>query len=146
MYKTIIVLNDEYAHNLPVLVNAVGHVAQGLGAQLATFENARFAEYVDADGRRYPSISWWPVITLAGRPSRMWHCFDALERHGVPRAVFLSTMIEGGSDVQLTRTAGVTRDQVGIVALGGFGSTDVWTPLTKRFSLWRTPSPSEGGR
>jgi hypothetical protein len=144
MYKTIIVLNEEYTQNLPVIVNAVGHVAQSVGAQLATFDHARFAEYVDAGGHKYPSISWWPVIILKGRPSKIWAYLDALEQQGAPRAAFLSTMIEDGSDIQLARTAGLRRDQLGIVALAGFGKADALAPLTKRFSLWRGPTLGVG--
>ena len=65
----------------------------------------------------------------------MWACFDALEKHNAPRAAFLSTMIEGGSDAQLARTATLSRNQVGVVAVGGFGTADALAPITKRFSL-----------
>ena len=71
----------------------------------------------------------------------MWAFFDALELAGAPRGAFTGTMIEGGSEVQMERTRQIGRDELPLVAVAGFASVDVLTPLTKRFSLWRPERP-----
>lgn len=140
-YKTVIVFNEQFAGPHAVLMNAACHLAQGLGWQQHGEAHSRFVDYVDANGGRLPSISFWPLVLLTGRTAKMWALFDALELAGAPRGAFVGTMIEGGSEVQMDRTRQSGRDELPLVAVAGFASVEVLTPLTKRFSLWRPERP-----
>lgn len=141
-FKTIIVLSSQFAGPAATLMNAACHLAHGLGRERER-EGERFVDYVDGSGRRLSTLSFWPLILLEGKPTKMWAFFDALAHAGVPHGAFVDTMIDGGSEVQLQRTQESTRDHLGLVAVAGFGSADLFAPLTKRFSVWRprTPTP-----
>jgi hypothetical protein len=136
-FKSVVVVNEKLTLPLGLVANAVAHVAQSLGRQLADHSDARFVDYRDRQGRRFPTVSWWPMILLGGAPNRMWVLFDSLTQAHAPRCVYLDSMIDGGSETQLERTNALERGEMNLIAVAAFASSEVLAPLTKRFSLWR---------
>lgn len=121
-------------------LNAVSHIAQSLGRQLATERAAGFVDYVSASGDRFLSLSTWPLILMQGKPTKMWSFYDALSTAASPHAAFVDTMTSGGSALQVANTAKTLRDDLELIAVAGFGTDEFLAAHTKRFSLWREPS------
>ncbi len=138
--KTIIALSEEFADRPAVQLNAIGHLSQSIGFQIAQLGIGRFTPYEDADGIVLPPISWWPVIILSGRPQKVMQVWDSLRFSSFPKAVFTETMIAGGSAKQLAATRSVKLGDSKFVAIAAFGEAETLQGITKRLSLWQNPS------
>ena len=136
--KSVIALSRSYNDNMPAQLNAIGHLGQALGC--ATLD-LRTADYRTADRQALATLSWWPVIVLSGRPTKIAGLWAHLQDWPWPKACFVETMIAGGSEVQLGATARLRSDDLPIVALGVHGPAVELDALTRKLSLWR---PSHG--
>jgi hypothetical protein len=138
MKRSTIILFDGLHTRPGVTLNIAAHLAQSITAQSGLRADGRFVDYVDKSGATYPSISWWPVIILSGRRAKMWACWDQIETLDLPRAAFFESMLEGGSEIQLTRTALLDRQDLELLGVAAFGDIATLQPITRQFSLWRT--------
>ena len=133
-HKFVAVLNPKYP--VPRLLNALGHVTAGLGAR-----NERapmgFVDYRDSAGGTYPNISAFPFIVLEGSSNHLRKFRQALLDAKLEHTCFLDTMLEGGSDAQVAKTAQTPPAQLDFVAICAFALREALDPLTKKFSLWK---------
>lgn len=136
--KTVIALSHAYDDRLAQQLNALGHLAQAIGAEAAARQIFNGAAYADALGRPLGVLSWWPVIVLGGRASKIGEFWAALGQRDWPKACFTQTMITGGSAAQLEATAAL-QGPLPIVAVAAFGPASELNLLTKKLSLWRAP-------
>ncbi len=133
--RTVIVLNKRY--EIGRLLNAVGHIALGLGADAIDRSKLDIQDYRDADGGSYPHISYHPVIVLkADNGNHLRRLRHELEKSGLPFACFVDSMIEGGSPAQVRATAQTHADDLDYVAVCTFGPTGLLKSLTRRFRLF----------
>jgi hypothetical protein len=139
MMKSIIALSEGFDSRLAVQLNALGHLAQSIGHQTSRQPTGRFVSYVDARGDNLGSLSWWPLIVLAARPQKIVQLWSDLEVYDWPKACFVDTMVQGGSEAQLAATAVGKPDSLNIVAVAAFGPAEEINGLTKKLSLWRAP-------
>lgn len=139
--KTVIALSQAFDHRLAVQLNALGHLAQSLGHQAAHKRVGHYVSYHDVSGTDLGMLSWWPLIVLTGRPTKIGELWSALQREQCVRACFVDTMIQGGSEAQLAATAEVGLKDERIVALAAFGLSERLNALTKKLSLWKGPRP-----
>lgn len=137
MQKSIIVLAETLRGRPAEALNVMGHLSQAIGAQAQGGTDARFVDYQDQDGGRYPGISWWPLICLSGRPTKMWAYWDELVTRDLARGAFFETMLVGGSEEQLRATAERPRAELPILGVAAFGDAATLDPLGRKFSLWR---------
>lgn len=134
--KTVIALSKRYDDHLAVQLNAVGHLSQAIGR---TAHDLAVAEYITADGVSLGSLGWWPLIVLSGRAGKLEQLWQSV-RGGYPAACFLETMIQGGSEAQLSATAALPGNELPIVAVAVHGPAAELDKLTRKLSLWRPSS------
>ncbi|PVM88392.1 DUF2000 domain-containing protein [Caulobacter radicis] len=137
MHKSIIILAETLRGRPAEALNVMGHLSQAIGAQAKGSADARFVDYQDQEGGRYPGISWWPLICLSGRPTKMWAYWDELVSRDLPRGAFFETMLTGGSEEQVRKTAEHARPDLPLLGVAVFGEAAVLDPLGRKFSLWK---------
>lgn len=133
--RTVIVLNKRY--EIGRLLNALGHTVFGLAGSALNEADLSIQQYRDADGGPYPFISYHPVIVLkADNGNQLRRFRQDIEAAGLPAAVFVHTMFEGGTPAQLEATAKTAAEDLDYVAVATFGATEVVKPLAKKFRLF----------
>jgi len=134
--KFVVVLNRSF--DLARLTSGIGHVTAGLVAsQASSLDKLSFVEYTSSDSQSYPWISAWPFIVLKARGGQLKTFRDALIQLGLPSAVYLDTMLTGGSEAQQKATQERTSEELTYLAVATFGEREVIDQLTKKFSLWQ---------
>lgn len=135
--KFVFIVNEKF--NPGVMFNAYGHVALGLAGMLDRSNSLSEVEFLEyhQDGDPLPALlSTYPVIVLkAKNSSQLRRLRDDAQRANLPVNYFTHTMNGDSARGQLeaTRSTPLEQQEFAVVAL--FGSQDVLTPLTKRFSL-----------
>lgn len=134
--KFVVVLNKNY--DLARLTSGMGHVTAGLVGSLSNdVESLSFLEYESADGQKFPWISDWPFIVLRGRGGQIKTLRESLGEKSLPCVVYLDTMLEGGTEVEMAATKSRNLEDLDVLALSTFGDREVIDGLTKKFSLWQ---------
>lgn len=134
--KFVAVVNQSFEG--PVVLNALGHAAVGLGAGAGTVESMGLVQYEDKNGAIFPNISAFPFIVLKGRGGQLKTFRGALLDALIPHTCFLDSMMEGGSDAQVARTMESSiADSLNVIIIVAFGERNHLDPLTKKFSVWR---------
>ena len=134
LMKSVIALSRHYDDNMAVQLNAIGHIGLALGRGIP---NQRMANYRTADGEALGELSWWPVIILSGRPSKISDFWTRLRGRTWPKACFVEAMISGGSEIQLEAAARLRMDNLPIVAVGVHGPAADLHELTRKLGLWK---------
>lgn len=135
-HKFVAVLNKK----IPVgnLMNALGHMAAGLGGSYPNKEEMRFDEYFDKDGGEHSSISDNPFIILSADNSNQIRTLrNELMKIGIHFTDFTSTMTVGTYKEQQERTKNTPELELEYWGICMFGPKEVLNNLTKKFSLWR---------
>lgn len=132
--KTVIALSKRFDDQLAVQLNAVGHLAQAVGHAA---RDLAVAEYTTSNGQSLGALGWWPLIALSGRAGKVEEFWRSVAGTSLPRACFVETMIQGGSEVQLEATAALLGTELPIVAVAVHGPAAELDPLTRKLSLWR---------
>lgn len=135
-HKFVAVLNRK----VPVgnLMNALGHMAAGLGGSSANLPEMRFDNYFDKDGGKHPSISDNPFIILsADNSNQIRNLRNELINADVHFTDFTSTMTVGTYKEQQERTKNTSEAELEYYGICFFGTKEVLNTLTKKFSLWR---------
>ena len=101
--KFVAVLNKKI--EVGKLMNALGHMAAGLGSSVPDKEATRFDSYIDKDGGEHPSISDNPFIILSADNSNQIRALrNSLKESNIPFTDFTSTMTVGTFAQQKQRT------------------------------------------
>ena len=135
-HKFVAVLSKK----IPVgnLMNALGHMAAGLGGSYPDKEQMRFDDYFDKDGGKHPSISDNPFIILsADNSNQIRNLRNQLKEAGVVFTDFTSTMTVGTYKEQQERTKQTSELELEYWGICFFGPKEILNGLTKKFSLWR---------
>ncbi len=119
------------------LMNALGHMAAGLGGGLNKNNEMCFLEYQDGDGGDHHSISHYPFIVLRADNSNQIRTVrnEALVRKVVFND-FTSTMTVGTSRDQLDRTVDTPESELEYYGICLFGETAELKEFTGKFSLF----------
>lgn len=135
-HKFVAVLNKKIP--APNLMNALGHMAAGLGGSYPNIEEMRFDEYFDKDGGKHQSISDNPFIILsADNSNQIRNLRNELIKAGIKFTDFTSTMTVGTYIEQQERTKQTPEIELDYFGICMFGPKEVLSSLTKKFSLWR---------
>ena len=119
-------------------MNALGHMAAGLGGSAPSLEEMRFDTYFDKDGGQHKSISDNPFIILqADNSNQLRNLRNELILAGIHFVDFTSTMTVGTYAEQQERTKNTPEVQLEYYGVCMFGPKEVLASLTKKFSLWR---------
>jgi len=132
--KFVAILNKR--RDLSELTSALGHVVAGVTNTVEN-EAGSFVTYIDADGEEYPHISEWSLIVLRASPGQLKATRTKLEALGLPAVCYLNTMCSGGSSAQQLTTKKTHSDEIEILAIATFGTSEKVDSICKKFSLWR---------
>lgn len=135
-HKFVAVLNKKI--ELGKLMNSLGHMAAGLGANLSDKNLTRFNSYFDKDGSEHPSISDNPFIILSADNSNQIRTLrNLLKENGIAFTDFTNTMTVGTYAEQHQRTKETPELELEYYGICFFGEKNYLSELTKKFSLWR---------
>ena len=120
------------------LMNALGHMAVGLGGGSGKAEEMRFAQYLDKDGGIHPKISDYPFIVLKADNANQIRAVrqEALTR-GIPFTDFTDKMTVGTAYEQHQTMEATSEAELDYYGICMFGKTAEITAFTKKFSLFR---------
>ncbi len=136
-YKFVALLNKTLEPG--VALNALGHMALGLSAALASEqrEAMQLLEFVDGDGQSHSHISALSLIVLRGTSGNVRALRDAARRAGLPCVDFTKTMTGGTYTEQLERTRTTAAADLEYYGVMVFGEAEELNPITKKYSLYR---------
>ncbi len=118
-------------------LNALAHMAVGLGGSVQNREELRLQDYIDADGGKHPQISDLPFIVLRGGSGQIRNLRKAAIDAGVHFTDFTNTMTEGTYVEQHERTRLLKEEGLEYYGICLFGDFETVSKLTKKFSLWK---------
>jgi hypothetical protein len=135
-HKFVAVLNKKIETGK--LMNALGHMAAGLGSSCPDKEAMRLDSYIDKDGGAHPNISDNPFIILAADNSNKIRTLrNELRQRNIPFTDFTNTMTVGTFAEQKQRTNETPELELEYYGICFFGEKEILSELTKKFSLWR---------
>ncbi|EPA8651989.1 DUF2000 domain-containing protein [Photobacterium damselae] len=118
-------------------LNVLGHISVGL-SNLLDPNDAIYIDYCDLDNNHYKNICHYPFIVLkADNSNKIRKLKELAESKEVKFTVFTHTMIDGGSEIQQSRTKQTSESELNYLGICLFGDTDVIKNLTKKFSLYK---------
>ncbi len=132
--KLVAVLNKDVETG--VALNALGHIAIGLGTKLNT-KTLHLDDYSDADGNIYPNISQMPFIILRAKSGEIRKTVKAAREQNILQGIFLNTMTGGTYVEQLENTRKTSEENLIYYGCVLFGPLEEVALLTKKFSLWK---------
>jgi hypothetical protein len=140
--KFVAVLNRR--HEMARLLNGLCHATAGLAATVGE-DQGEYLPYANDSDAFVSHISRYPFIVLeAKNSSQLAALRKAAMEHGVPVNVFVSAMIGNSADEQIASTKAAAGDKLDYIAAVLFGNAVVINPLTKKFSLFKSPLSVEG--
>jgi hypothetical protein len=131
--KTIVLLSSRI--DAVTALNVTGHLCLAIGANAYPAILGR-RRLVDGSGGVHLGISKFPIIVLAGRPSKIEASLAAA--HGRPEllvADYPRQMLDTGSDEDLAVALGDAHD-LEYLGIAVYGPTGVLDDVFGRFSLW----------
>ena len=135
-HKFVAVLNKKIP--VPNLMNALGHMSEGLSASYPNLPEMRFDSYIDRDGGNHNSISDNPFIILsADNSNKIRTLRNSLLEKGIHFVDFTSTMTVGTYIEQQLRTKATPELELEYYGICLFGEINQVNELTRKFSLWR---------
>lgn len=133
--KLVAVINEKIEFGRAM--NALAHMAVGLGGSVQNKEELRLQDYQDANGGKHPKISDLPFIILRGGSGQIRNLRKAVIESGVHYTDFTNTMIEGTYVEQHERTNKTKEEELEYFGICLFGDWETVSKLTKKFSLWK---------
>lgn len=135
-YKFVALVNKNLEPG--VALNALGHIALGLGTRLATADQAgHFLDFTDADGESHPSVSGLPLIVLRGTSGDIRGLRAQAASRGMLSVDFVNTMTGGPWEEEMSRTMETAEAELDYYGILIYGRAEELTPLTRKFSLYR---------
>lgn len=118
------------------LMNALAHMCIGFGASIGK-EDLRLTNYKDGDGGDHPHISEIPFIILEANSNKIRALKAAAKAENIQFVDFTHTMVEGGYEQQIERSAQTPEADLIYFGIVLFGDWEKVSALTKKFSLWK---------
>jgi hypothetical protein len=142
-YRLVAILNKRIETGK--VMNALAHCTAGV-VNLLDDEGMKalnFLNFVDADGQQYPSISARSFIILRGTDSEIRKTRQHALEAGLQAVCFSESMTGGSYVEQLERTQRTPTASLELYAIVLVGEDRLLSPLTKRYSLWRSGETSQ---
>ena len=133
--KLVAVLNKKIENGRAM--NALAHMALGLGGSVNNKEDLRLQDYTDADGKKHPHISDIPFIVLKGESNKIRSLRKTAIESGFHFTDFTDTMIGETYVEQHQNTRKTKEEDLEYFGICLFGDWERVSELTKKFSLWR---------
>ena len=134
-HKLVAVLNKKMETGRAM--NALAHMALGLGGSVENKEELRLQDYADADGGKHPQISDIPFIVLRGSSGQIKHLRKTAIENEFQFTDFTDTMIGETYVEQHKNTQRTKEENLEYFGICIFADWDNISELTKKFSLWR---------
>lgn len=134
-HKLVAVLNGNIG--VGIAMNALAHMAVGLGASVENKNELRLIDYVDADGNSHPNISELPFIILKAESSKLRELRKELIRRNVHFVDFPDYINAIGTFENPEKSRQFKEESIEYYGIAMFGDWDTVTELTRKFSLWR---------
>ena len=136
--KFIAVINPKI--ELPKLMNSLGHITAGLIAKTKNITDKKFLEYeFQVDWAEPSFISLYPFIILkAKNNNQIKTLHQAANEERILHNVFTESMLGDSAMEQIEKTKNTQIDNLIYFSIVLFGSTEKLTPLTRKFSLFKT--------
>jgi hypothetical protein len=116
------------------LMNALAHMCIGFGASIGR-DALRLTNYKDADGNDHPHVSEIPFIILEANSNKIRTLRQAASEQKIAYVDFTDTMVEGGYEEQIRRSAQTKEADLTYIGIVLFGEWEAVSALTKKFSL-----------
>lgn len=133
--KFVAVLNEKTEPGRAM--NALAHMALGLGGRIEHKNELRLQDYTDANGTIHSSISDLPFIILKGTSGQIRKLRTIIQNTNVIFTDFTNTMIEGTYIEQHERTKKTKEENLDYFGICLFGKWDTVSELTRKFSVWK---------
>ena len=133
--KLVALLNEKIETGK--LMNALAHMAVGLGGNIQNKEELRLMDYIDADNGRHPDISEMPFIVLKASSNKIRMLRMAAINNNIQFTDFTNTMTVGTYEEQIEKTKGTKEQDLEYYGIILFGDWQLVSELTGKFSLWR---------
>ncbi len=133
MKKFVVIVDRNYES--PLLMNAVGHLALGMGDMLESSEG-KYSIFSDADNVEVSYLTDYPLIVLGAKSSdKLFSTHMKAIEVGVVHNVYYDIMFSGSVEQQLHCINEDKSSCQKYVAIMLFGDSELLDPLTKRISL-----------
>ena len=119
------------------LMNALAHMAVGLGGNIQNKEELRLMDYIDADNGRHPDISEMPFIVLKANSNKIRMLRMAAINNNIQFIDFTDTMTVGTYEEQIKKTKETKEQDLEYYGIILFGDWQLVSELTGKFSLWK---------
>lgn len=133
--KLVAVLNEKIETGKAM--NALGHMALGLGANIENKSELRFANYLDKDNNNHDKISEMPFMVLKANSNKIRALRKSCVENNILFVDFANTMTEGTYQDQIKRTSETKEDAPEYYGVILFGERNTVSELTRKFSLWK---------
>lgn len=135
-HKLVAVLNGNVG--MGIVMNALAHMALGLGESVEDKAGFRFVDYADGDGNSHANISELPFIILkAKNPEELKELRKELINKNVYFVDFPGFINSIGTFESPEKSRQFKGESVEYYGIVMYGDWDVVTELTRKFSLWR---------
>ncbi len=134
-HKIVAVLNKKIEAGRAM--NALAHMAFGLGGSIENKEEMRLQDYKDANGSTHPMISDIPFIVLRAGSGQIRNLRQAAIEKNMKLTDFTHTMIGETYVEQHANTAKTKEEDLEYFGICMFGDWQELSALTKKFSLWK---------
>lgn len=118
-------------------MNALGHLALGLGAGILGKDVAKLGNYKDADGNDHENISERPFIVLRANSNQIRNTRRAALENNIQYVDFNHAMMPDDVKEQYELSAKTKEEELEYYGIILFGEWDKVTQFTKKFSLWK---------
>ncbi|MBU4274311.1 DUF2000 domain-containing protein [Patescibacteria group bacterium] len=134
--KLVAVLNGNIG--LGIVMNALAHMALGLGASAENKTGLRFVDYADGDSNSHANISELPFIILRTKnPEELKGLRKELISKNVRFVDFPDFINSIGTFESPEKSRQFKEESIEYYGIVMFGDWDVVSELTRKFSLWR---------
>ena len=137
MFKNKIVAVINKNVEIGTAMNALGHMAFGMGVSIENKEDARLTNYKDADGNNHKNVSEMPFIVLRANSNKIRKTRDSAVENDIKFVDFTDTMTIGSYEEQIKRSSETKEQDLNYYGIILFGNLQKVSEITKKFSLWK---------